>query len=310
MIFPNEYKTKKERVGLWQKEMDVYISNPLLHSLMERFGYRGASNDQPFQTRLEDVSAFLKRNWDYRGKAGGGERAAVSDHNAIVLESGPLIIETARSLGIIKCSDQPVCGDYDYIFPLGGYRAATYDRIKWAQRYCKDVGTKVIALTAHRKNDEIELPFLNYVPLHEQDNCDEFLTACYAVEDVFDCKKYTEQRQAIEGSEGILRTYSGRHFVLCAPTPPQAKRANTLATLQYWKQLFDIQGATKILCITSPIYTSYQMAALAGFAIENDLLLYFDAAGECGAVNKVLSNYLQEIKGTVDAFAAFMSCHT
>ena len=109
MIFPNEYKTKKERVGLWQKEMDVYISNPLLHSLMERFGYRGASNDQPFQTRLEDVSAFLKRNWDYRGKAGGGERAAVSDHSAIVLESGPLIIETARSLGIIKIVNISLC---------------------------------------------------------------------------------------------------------------------------------------------------------------------------------------------------------
>lgn len=304
MIFPNEYETREERAELWRKHMDEYISNPLLTSLMEQFGYQG-STDQPFHARLNEVSDFMRKHWDYRGKAGGGERAAVSDHNNVVIECAPLIIDTARSLGLIKSRDTQVNEDYDYIFPLGGYRAATYDRIQWAERYCKGEKNKVIVLTAHRKIDEIELPFLNYVPVQERNKCDEFLTACYATEDVSGCRKYTEQRQYIEGSEGILRTYSEKHFVLCAPTPPQAKRANTLNTLQYWKQLFGIPRFTKILCITSPIYTSYQMAALADFVIKNDLLLYFDAVGECGAVNKVLSNYLQEIKGTVDAFTAF-----
>lgn len=102
-----------------------------------------------------------------------------------------------------------------------------------------------------------------------------------------------------------MRKYKDDLYVLCAPTPPGKIRANTLETLEYWKELFYPETHTSILCITSPIYTSYQLAALAGFAIENELLLDFEACGECKKRNSVITNYLQEIKGTIDAFQQF-----
>ena len=162
-----------------------------------------------------------------------------------------------------------------------------------------------MALTGQRLIQEIEIPFLDYVPEEERENCTEYLTACYGMESVFGCNTYKENIESVQNSLGFLREYEKNLYVLCAPTPCGKNRANTLDTLEYWKKLFHTNPYTRILCITSPIYTSYQMAALAEFVIENELLLDFEGCGKCNQRNNVITNYLQEIKGTMDAFMRF-----
>lgn len=300
--FPNNYVSRDERIQLWIQCMDKYISNELLLELMDKFGFC-VDRKRNFYQRLDSIFVFMNNNWDFRRKSGDGERVSVADKDKIVLDSYNLIVETAKSLELIKCKEKEK-KRYDYIFPLGGYRAATYDRIKWA----KDIHQKdkVVVLSAYRNIDDIEKPYLFYVPENVRGNCNEYQTACYAVEDCFSTYKYKETITKTEGSEGILRNYMNDVFVLCAPTPEGKKRANTLDTLEYWKKLFKVESRTSILCVTSPIYSSYQMSALAGFAIDNDILLDFDSCGKCGSISKVISNYLQEIKGTVDSFMAFI----
>lgn len=301
MEFPNSFNTKSERIELWYEQIREFLTNDRLLDLMGQFDF-SPNIKLPVSQLLAEVKDFVEANWSFRKKAGGGERATIADNNQKVLECAELIIETAESLGLIKTEEKKV-KKYDYIFPLGGFRAATYDRISWAGRYYKK--GKIVALTGHREIQDIEIPFLDYVPEEEREHCNEYTTACYGIESVFGCDTYKENVEFGPGSSGMLRAYQDDLYVLCAPTPEGKPRANTLDTLEYWRKLFCPASRTSILCITSPIYTSYQMAALADFVIENDFLLNFEACGECKKRNGVITNYLQEIKGTIDAFTQF-----
>lgn len=299
MKFPNTFNTKTERIEMWYEQIKDFLTNEKLFNLMQQFDF-SPDIQLPITQLLSEVKKFAEKNWSFRQK--GGERISVTDKDQKVLECTELIVKTAEALGLIKTEEKEI-KTYDYIFPLGGFRAATYDRINWAGKYYGK--GKIVALTGHREIQNIEIPFLKYVPMERVNHCNEYLTACYGIEDVFGCNEYQENIESRQGSQGIMRKYKDNLYVLCAPTPFGKNRANTLETLEYWKELFRPESHTSILCITSPIYTSYQMAALAGFAIENDLLLDFEACGECKKRNSVITNYLQEIKGTIDAFQQF-----
>lgn len=299
MRFPNTFNTKAERIELWYEQIKNFLTNDRLLALMERFDFL-PDTKLPVMQLISAVKDFAEKNWSFRRR--GGERISVTDKDQKVLECTELIIDTAKELGLIKTEEKEAKA-YDYIFPLGGFRTATYDRINWARKYYGK--GKIVALTGHRVIQDIEIPFLGYVPEKERKLCNEYMTACYGIESVFGCDTYKENVESGSGSPGMLREYQDDLYVLCAPTPKGKPRANTLDTLEYWRKLFCPVSHTSILCITSPIYTSYQMAALAGFVIENDLMLDFEGCGECEQRNSVITNYLQEIKGTIDAFKQF-----
>lgn len=304
MRFPNSFNTKEERIELWYEQIKNFLTNDRLLALMERFEF-SPDTKLPVTQLITEVRDFTDKNWSFRRK--GGERVSVTDKDQKVLDCTELIIETAKELGLIK-TEEKEAKTYDYIFPLGGFRAATYDRINWAGKYYGK--GKIVALTGHREIQNIEIPFLGYVPEKEREHCNEYMTACYGIESVFGCDTYKENIESGSGSPGMLREYQDDLYVLCASTPEGKLRANTLDTLEYWRKLFCPESHTSILCITSPIYTSYQMAALAGFVIENDLMLDFEGCGECEQRNSVITNYLQEIKGTIDAFMQFAERYT
>lgn len=299
MKFPNTFNTRTERIEMWYEQIKDFLTNEKLLDLMKQFDFSPDTN-LPVLQLLSEVKDFTEKNWSFRRN--GGERTSVTDTDQKVLNCTELIIETAEELGLIKTEEKEE-KTYDYIFPLGGFRAATYDRINWSKKYYGK--GKIVALTGHREIQNIENLYLEYVPTERLEHCNEYLTACYAIEDVFGCNIYQENIELKQESQGLMRKYKDDLYVLCAPTPAGKIRANTLETLEYWKELFCSEPHTSILCITSPIYTSYQLAALAGFAIENELLLDFEACGECKKRNSVITNYLQEIKGTIDAFQRF-----
>ena len=299
MRFPNSFNTKAERIELWYEQIKNFLTNDRLLALMKRFDF-SPDTKLPVTQLITEVKDFAEKNWSFRRR--GVERVSVTDKDQKVLECTELIIDTAKELGLIK-TEEKEAKKYDYIFPLGGFRAATYDRINWARKYYGK--GKIVALTGHRVIQDIEIPFLGYVSEKEREHCNEYMTACYGIESVFGCDTYKENVESGSGSPGLLREYQDNLYVLCAPTPEGKLRANTLDTLEYWRKLFCSVSYTSILCITSPIYTSYQMAALAGFVIENDLMIDFEGCGECEQKNSVITNYLQEIKGTIDAFMQF-----
>ena len=300
---------KSRRVKQLFTEIEKWVSSAELKSLIEVYGGKIPSGKFSLYSYIAWLDDFANI-WDYRKKqSGGGERWTIFDDSKAT-ENKELIFAVAMKLGFIKYaapSDPP-----DYILPLGGARMANFARAQSARniadKFIQDEFS-IVALTGKRPLNEIEMPYVKeYAPLAANEyeamngglektfhlSDDEFLETVYKTENInlqWSRRKYTEQ-------------YRGHTiYSVAAPSSDPGRRANSYDTFQFFMDTFKVEEGQKIILVTSNIYVPFQLLKFMPISLEKNILV--ECVGNSSDIPysqfSQPSNYLQEIKATINA---------
>ncbi len=312
-------KNRNERIRSLFQSIASWVFSKALEELVQLFG--GTISAKRLDERIGELNRFVDV-WDFRARQSkSGERWEIKD-DVFVLEHEQYIFHRAYQLGLMSI-EEPLLSP-DYILPLGGARRSNFDRAMLTRRTSDDWGEslkRVVALTGFRPLAEIEYPYLDYAPgaIYEFDAMNAALTIAFSLEE----DQYREERGEEENinlqwaNREYLKSYKGvRINSLSAPSKDPERRANSLDTFLFFLEKFAVPEKSRLLLVTSCIYVPYQLMKFIPLAIEKNL--YVDCIGVKPAVvmkeDKIVflnnlalskaSNYLQEIKGSVNAIAS------
>lgn len=94
---------------------------------------------------------------------------------------------------------------------------------------------------------------------------------------------------------------------LAAPSTEPSRRANSRDTFEYFLDYYHIKKGDNLLLVTSQIYVPYQWLKFIDLALEG--AFHVECVGYSMCEKEAFakpSNFLQEIKGTVNAIAILM----
>ncbi len=305
IICPDSGLNKEKRIETLFEEIKDWVYSEALKKLICLFGGKELADSlgDDFNSDIERLHDFAEI-WDFRK---GKERWHIEDEQ-FVLDNEELIQESARCLGLkdIVTPDK----EADYILPLGGARSSNHVRPLMSKKIIDDhnwSGKKILALSGTRPISDVERPFVDeYAPEAET----EFDAINRGLELTYDLDTFTEKRHDDENINlcSSIRKYDKKYrdceiYSLAAPSSePEKRRANSVDTFKFLLDEFHISPGDKLLLITSCIYVPFQSLRFMDMAIDNGFEA--DCLGSDILDNFSLrkpSNYLQEIKGTVDA---------
>ena len=261
----------------------------------------------------ERIRAFAEEKWNYRQ---GRERWTVG--NEMLGRDRERILRACRELGLIGKTEPD--REPDFVLPLGGFRATnrerplmareTIDRYGWT-------GKTVAALSGMRPLDldrEGEA-LAAFAP----DAGTEYGAISAGLEKAFGIRAYeeTEYPSDTVNSRAAVRRYTESYrgntvWSLAAPSlEPETRRANSYDTFVYFLQKFPVGRGSRLLMITNCVYVPYQMMKFMDLALEGGFEV--DGIGADYVLtppdpNGLNANaYLQEVKGVIDAVAAFVA---
>lgn len=309
IICPRLTLDKQERIAYVLENTLAWSKSKHIIELVNIFDGDAEAHINSDKGYIDWLHEFVKV-WDYRLKqSGGGERWTIYDDD-FILKNEEKIMVNASCLGLVEVTD--VKFEPDYILPLGGARQTNLDRPKMA-KYIIDKnswkGKKIIALSGRRPINEIERPVVKeYAP----DAVTEFDAINVGLEISFEIGK-SYKDDIIDHTNinlsSCLRKYNERYrdssiFSLAAPSSePEKRRANSYDTFVYFLEKFNVERGSKLLLVTSSIYVPFQLLKFIDLAVEFDLevdCIGTDSVNERSKFSRP-SNYLQEIKSTVDA---------
>lgn len=243
----------------------------------------------------------------------------------IIDENDDLIIACARTLGLIG-NRETALKHIDYILPLGGARMSNLRRPQLAKKIIDEKNLssiKVVALSGMRPLAESEMS--GYIDTYAPVAKFEFDAISRGIELAFELKDdYNEDKYEAKNPNAsyVIRQYSQNYkedcilYSIAAPsTQPEIRRANSADCFDFFFNRFQIKAGTTLLNCTSQIYTTYQQVRALFWTVHHNVI--FDTVGFPFALNNPgtelnknqLSkpvNYLQEIKGTIDAMWDFV----
>ena len=312
MLKSPDYKLdKKKRIAQLFESISKWIHSDSLIELVRLFG-----GNEVTDICLKDDSSYIDwlhefvSVWDFRKKqVGGGERWNVFDE-PFVDKNKTIILRNAEKLGLIKNTNPAF--EPDFILPLGGARMANLDRPNMA-RFVMDKHSwnnkNIVALSGKRPLNEIEYP---YIERYASSAHTEFDAINSGLEHAFDISdRYKEEDFDHENinSQASIRAYEDMYMDSCiysvaAPSSePEKRRANSYDTFVYFLEKFNVEKGSKLLLVTSSIYVPFQLLKFMGLALEYGLevdCIGSDSVMEDLKLSKT-SNYLQEIKSSIDA---------
>ena len=311
IICPDYKLSKKKRVCFLFDEMKEWIYSDEFKSLLKIFNGDELANTmgKDFSSDITELKQFVSI-WDYRG---GKERWAVQD-NEYVKSKEDVIMECAFKLGLKDVTT--VEKEPDYVLPLGGARAANRVRPAMARKLIDDHNwsdKKVLALSGTRPISENERP---YMVDYAQTAGTEYDAICSGLEIAFEVNQYEEEKINDENinSCSAIRKYNDFYknceiYSVAAPSSdPQKRRANSADTFRFFVEKFDVHEGDRLLLVTSCIYVPFQSLKFMDLAMDNGYEV--DCVGSDIIDNFTLSktsNYLQEIKGTIDAMYSLVT---
>ena len=302
IICPGVDSAKEERVKQLFGSISNWVYSNELRSLVELFGGKINTNVQ-LKELIEYLNSFAEV-WDYRRiQANGGERWNVYDDVFVEKKSGA-IMKLVEKLGLKNITEPNFSPDY--ILPLGGARMSNLFRPQYA-KVISDKNTSkkhcVVALGGMRPISDVEKEAVfTYAPkaLTEYD------AICAGLEQSFylNNHRYNEDvcNEDNNNLSWAIRNYDGTdYYVVAAPSTSPNRRANSMDTFEFFLDTFDIKKGDKVLLVTSCIYVPFQFLKFMKLALEKELII--DCVGTPYNGNNFLktSNYLQEIKATINA---------
>ena len=313
-----------ERIVKAKESIKQWLRTPILRELVKAF-----ESDLPLNYGTNELSKWLldfSDCWDFRGKQkqafdnkiGEGARWLLSDAD-LSEEQKSLALTAALELGL-RNNTVPTINNFDYVWVLGGAKLSCLLRSRLAVDAIKGMERApraVVLLASMRPIGDAEREATNtYAPEAET----EFDLFVAAAQQEFDINKdFTEERH--DDSENannswIVRKYSAREYdvyIIAAPSSdPQKRRANSADTYEFFFNRFQAPEGSSILLSTSQIYVPYQhLEAVRTIAIPHKIYLDtigFPAewGGDLQGMNEP-SNYLQEIRSTIQAIDRFLN---
>lgn len=305
---PPAGKKKEERVEILFDGIQKWVYSDPLKELIELYGGK-----VPGHMRIGAYIGWLNEFvdvWDFRKRqSGGGERWMVTDDGKCQ-KHGEMILQDARLLGLAD-SEYPNA-EPDYILPLGGARRANLARAQGAREMAdlfSESKAPVVALTGKRPLNEVELPYLEeYAPNAR----DEYEAMNGGLEKAFGlpCSEYLETAY-VTGNINLqwakreyMQTYQGcKIYSVAAPSSDPGRRANSFDTFQFFMECFGVEEGQRLLLVTSCIYAPFQLLKFIPLSLEQgiEVDVFGVSPNVAGSQFSKPSNYLQEIKGTVNA---------
>ena len=313
----HEQETRNREVT---EKIEQWIYSDALKRILATFGVT-----MPVYSNLRDAIGWLLQfsdEWDYRGKqhlardkkTNEAARWLVNDE-VITDEQDKAVKEGIPLLGLIGI-DTPFGKDYDYVIALGGARLSCLLRPRYAQQVIEQYSINpkaVIMLSGFRPIGDSEREATD---TYAKNAVSEYDLICAGAEKCFDLEQFKEERYDSENLNlsWAVRVYEGVPPVICISAPstePDKRRANSADTYKFFFEKYDVKENTKILLVTSQIYVPYQQLE----AIRTLSLPYGVKMETIGFPNEwsgnmqgmqQASNYLQEIRSTIQAMDRFL----
>ncbi len=329
IICPDSHLNKDERIDFIIREFEKWISDESFVELVKKFG----GHIDPKASTTEKVKALKEEfsdKWDFRkhqnsAKTKEGERARWRLRNTWkAIKNKDLIYESAERLGLIGI-DTSIFPEADFYLPLGGANMSNLFRCKVAKKEMQGIGipSKVVALAGMRPMDKKERKKVirSYAPnaVTEYDAIVGGMKKTFAPL-ILKSERHIDNDN-LNLSSDIKQfecaNYEGCQFyTVAAPSTDPETRANSADCFKYFFEEFEVPKHSKLINCTSQIYCSYQQVRALFYAIDHDV--NFDTIGSSLILNnedkevdkKKLSkpvNYLQEMKGTIDAMYDFVN---
>lgn len=309
---PSNKYSKEKRIKLLFESMNAWINSAPLNSLIELFG--GNIRTVNFIERIEKVNDFVNV-WDYRKKIEKqqllNERWNLSDDD-FVNTYKTFILEQATKLGLVHT--QPIELSPTHILPLGGARYSNLHRVELAQQVIHqnklDHQVKVVALSGMRVINEKERQTIDtYAPnaMTEYDAINAGLETVFQLGNTFSEERQEHTNQNLNSCVRIYeKTYCGIQVCsVAAPSQSPDRRANSRDTFEYFLSLYNIDSTSSLLLVTSQIYVPYQLLKFTDLAIEGGYNVECIGTQMNASISlSNATNYLQEIKSTVNAIYA------
>lgn len=317
---------ESDRSSLLRDQIRSWVRSAALERLVSASGAT-----LPAQADLECLVAWLvefSERWDFRRlqleatarDTGEGARWLLDDSHWTA-DQRVLILECAASLGLIG-ADRPAARSYDYVLVLGGAKLSCLLRPRLAADVILRVGVRtgeVVLLGSSRPVAESEREATDtYAPgaATEFDLLRTGAELAFGLTAGIDHERYDDPAnpnrswrmwhyQVDSGSPPVT--------ALSAPSSePDTRRANSSDTYKFFLTKYGVPPGSSLLLVTSEIYVPYQqLEAIRTIALPHQLLVEtigFPAAWG-GALQGMAgpSNYLQEIRSTIQSAARLLS---
>lgn len=319
---PSDISTNERIKTIIYHEFKKWIMTPELVQLVKV--YNNNENPPislPYFEYLDWLKDFIQI-WDFRKRQSSaitkeGEAARwLLENDNIVEQHSDLIFAASVKLGLIGITDI-ILENPDFILPLGGAGISNFKRCDLA-KFLIDTHkfkTKVVALSTMRPLSQMDMDY--YADTIAKDALFEFDAISYGITSTFNISSYTDNSKKFENrnQDSVIREYEDLYkgnkiYAIAAPSSdPNRRRANSTDCFNFFFKNFDIKSHSEIINCTSQIYCSYQQVRALSFAINHKV--NFDTVGfptnqdQTKLLNEPV-NYLQEIKGTIDAIYDFL----
>lgn len=297
-----------ERVRILFEEIEKWVTSSALQELIGLYD-ETMPTDMNLKERINWLNKFVNI-WDFRKKqSNGGERWMVANDEKCEHHQD-LILYNAGLLGLVN-SEIPSKSP-DYILPLGGARLANLARAQGAREMADlfiESHFSIVALTGKRPLNEIELPFIaEYAPnaKNEYDAMNSGLENVFSLADneYFETNYMTENCNLRSSKREYAVLYKGHKiYSLAAPSADPARRANSLDTFYFFMNEFKVSEKQRLLLVTSCIYVPFQLLKFIPISFKQNIEVdcYGVSPSIAGSQFSKASNYLQEVKGVVNA---------
>ena len=313
-----------ERVEQMKAGIEQWLNTPSLHMLVEGF-----AGSVPEGLGVYDLAKWFldfSDTWDFRGrqkqafdgKVGEGVRWLLSSDD-LADEQKQAALSAGLALGLMG-NDTPALESYDYIWVLGGAKLSCLLRSRLARQTAENAGAlpkAVVMLASMRPIGDGEREATDTYAPGAGTEFDLFAAAAkieFGVDDDFTEERYDDSDNA--NNSWNVRKYLANGFdlyIIAAPSSePEKRRANSADTYEFFFDYFKAEEGAEILLATSQIYVPYQhMEAVRTIAIPHRI--NFDTigfvpewGGDLQGMNEP-SNYLQEIRSTIQAIDRFLA---
>lgn len=317
-------ETRKDKKQILVQRMNQWIRSNGFNSILASFG-TSAPDFKNIKDAIEWLLEF-SNEWDYRKKQKNAKDAKTNEaarwlvnDTEITQEQTEAVMNGIEELGLVNV-DTPLRLDYDYVVALGGARLSCLLRPQYAHEVISKYSLNpkaIIMLSGFRPIADSEREVTD---TYAKDADTEFDLICKGAEQCFGISKYSEERYDDNkniNSSWAVRTYENETPIISISGPstePDKRRANSADTYKFLFDKYQIVEESKLLLITSQIYVPYQqIEAIRTLAIPYNILVETIGFpnGWSGSMQGMQqpSNYLQEIRSTIQAMSRFINTH-
>lgn len=314
----------EDRIDYIKEAINNWLSKQSLRNLANAFG--GVAPTSVSLNELADWYLDFCERWDFRGKQKQAYDKKVGEGARWLLDSGELsdyqkkcVFAAISDLGLV---DNYTARDnvYDYVWVLGGAKLSCLLRSRLAHNIIQNklVECKtVVFLASMRPIGDAEREATNTYAPNAETEFDLFVAAAqseFGVSTEYSEKRFDDEYN--ENSSWIIRTYEAlecKIIIIAAPSSdPQKRRANSADTYNFFVNKYHVAEGQSILLCTSQIYVPYQhleavRTIAVPYKVELDTIGFpVEWGGDLQGMNEP-SNYLQEIRSTIQSIGRFLN---